>query len=204
MLSLKNVLLGLLAIFCVAFGAELYFYFQFQNKTGRQGVQNSAQNSISTTTVEIKGPVSLVGFLNLFDITKEQVNQWAKTSGPVEVSVYKGPFPTLTPEMETLSSQIVSLPRPATTKIVAGYFRSARYGSMIISQGGKDVAITFSPGIRLWMKDKDKVQIISPSLDQLIYYGKLSDFVRVNDLVLIPNITEPLSESKPSAIVVFK
>ncbi len=208
MSSVTKILLGVFALITVVLGAEAYVFFKPQlfpqtKRAPAPTLSSQIRQGTQASLIEIKG-LALVGFLNLFDITKAQIKTWADTSGAVSVPTYSGPIPTLPPNLPaTISAQISSAPRPDSVQIVAGYFKSQRGNTIILRQQGGDVNLSFRPGARLWIKTGNKVQLVSTSLGELLASGKISTYMSVNDLFLAPNVTEVANQFTASALVIF-
>lgn len=208
MSALTKILLVVLLLVFVALGVEAYVFFKPQIFPQTKRVPTPSPSSqisqgAAAPLIEIKG-VALVGFLNLFDITKTQVSDWS-TKGIVSVPAYSGPLPTIPPNLSaSLSAQITTAPRPDSVKVIAGNFKSSTVNAVVLSQAGKDVTLAFTSGARLWIKSGEKVQMAPTRLDDLLGSGKISDYVKVNDLLLAVDVKDVFGQLKSSGLIVFK
>lgn len=180
MSTTAKIIYILLAVFAVGLGIEGYFYYQTLRKL--QPVSTSSNNTTEPKLIDITGQ-AIVGNLNLVDITKDQVAEWAKQDGIIETSIY---------------SNSVSV------KILSGYFKNTQGENMTILQGGKDASVFFNPGARLWIKDGSSLNVLSMEVDKLLLSKNLSQFIKSNDLLLIPNATNSLNGFKSSVIIIFR
>jgi len=194
-----KIVIGILLLILVVLGAEVVVYFKLKGTLVNNPVVSSqpvakksgfAQATGNTLPglVEIKG-FALIGNLNLVDVKKTEVETWAKTAGAVVVPAYSGPIPTLPPELATFSAGI-KIERPTQVSVLAGYFKSISGNTLIIVDASKDKEskVTFSSGARLLIKESDKLRVASTKLLDLMANNTLSQFLKVNDLVLIPGL----------------
>lgn len=203
MTNVTKILLIVFALLAIGLGFELYILLNPVGLfTGLSTGVPEEKRSISgsnATFVEIKGSLALVGFLNLFDISKAQVEEWIKTEGVVETPTFSGPPPTL-PD----SKNIPSLPTfPKTVKIFAGKWKSLEGVSLTLEKGGKEIKVILSPGARIWLKDGDIVQIVDSSVGNLNTSTAINTF-RPNDLILLPNVDVFGDQIRASSIVDFR
>jgi hypothetical protein len=204
MSSWTKILIVVIGLVLVAFAAEMYLYFGVQKGSVSNLIKSTPRPTPSAlpeiTTVEITG-LALVGGLNLKDISKSQVAEWAKGDGVVTVPAYSGPLPTLSP----LPSGSSPLERPTSVNILAGNFKSADKTSITLIQNGKDVMVRFSKGAMLWIKNQNKIELISVNkLDQLLTSGFFNSLVNLNDLILIPGVKVADSLTTSAYLVVFR
>lgn len=211
MSALMKILLIVLLLIFVVLGAEAYVFFKPQLFPQTKKVSNPSSSPVqkAASFIDITDKPILVGNLDIADIQKIQVEEWAKTTGTVTVSAYSGPLRTIPPDRlpSGPTPPPGALTRTTSVKVIAGFFKSQSNGNIVLSQSTGSAKLTFGPSSRLWLKSQDKIQVVVLSLQQLLTLRSLGQFIRSNDLVFAPiaiNVSNQGEVLIGSDLVVFK
>lgn len=204
MSRLSKILLLVLVLVATVLAVEAYLYLQAKKEQAQPSLSASpSPESASMPTVEIKG-LALAGNLNLAEVSKIQVVEWAGQPGVLTVPAYSGSLPTPPPEMATLSAQASPLARPTTTQVVAGYFKEVKDNQIILKQGEEEIKLNLAPNARLWLKEASSLQMATLSLNELLSSPGLPNFLKARELVLAFGAKEDGEQIKTSGLLVFK